>query len=325
MSFTFNFEEDDKISKEDIETGTKSSIDTNTIDYTRLLPPKKHTLEELLAFLPENISFNTVPIQFQEGVSYAAFLPKRELWDIRLQLMKHDYDEYQGELQLLNSEKDIFPYIYEGGYKTWECSYDLAQYVCKSSLKYRKILELGCGSALPSVALFIQTLYSENQTIKFTLQDYNISVLKFLTIPNFFLAWAIVKNLEFVSLKEITVTNTLKEKFLSDLSQQNITIECFSGGWCNEMNYLIQDRHDLILGSETIYSKQNIDPFINMLVYNIKNDQDSGALVAAKKVYFGLDTSVEDFIQKLKEHNLNYSVVYENINSGVIRVILSIK
>ncbi|CCJ29068.1 unnamed protein product [Pneumocystis jirovecii] len=297
MSFSFNFEKDDKISKDDVNTKARTSINANMIDYTRLLPPKKHTLEEMLTFLPENISFNTIPIEFEKEASCVTFLPKRELWDIRLQLMKHDYDEYQDELQLLNSNKDILPYIYEN--------------------KGR----LGCGSALPSVTLFIKTLYSKNQSIKFTLQDYNISVLKFSAIPNIFLAWAITKNQKFSSLKEINITDTLKERFLSDLSQQNITIECFSGGWCNEMNCLIQDTHDLVLGSETIYSKQNLDPFINMLVYNIKNRQDSEALVAAKKVYFGLDTSIEDFVQKLKEYHLNYSVVYENMNSGIIRFI----
>ncbi|KAG4306392.1 hypothetical protein PORY_000380, partial [Pneumocystis oryctolagi] len=325
MSFCFNFEKDDKILKEDINEDKPVCENVNMIDYTRFLPPKKHTLEELLMFLPENISFSTVPIELMKEVPCVTFLPKRELWDIRLQLMAHDYDEYQDELSLLNSNSDILPYIYEGGYKTWECSYDLARYLLNSPSKYNKILELGCGSALPSIALFVQTLLcSKNQAVKFTFQDYNASVLKFLTIPNLFLAWVITKNQEILSLKEVNVTNSLKKQFLSDLLHKNVTIECFSGGWCDEMNCLIQDTHDLILASETIYSKQNLDTFINMFVYSIKNNKGSKALVAAKKVYFGLDVSVEDFVQKLKEYHLTYSLVYENANSGVIRVILDI-
>lgn len=48
MSFSFNFEKDDKISKDDVNTKARTSINANMIDYTRLLPPKKHTLEEMV-------------------------------------------------------------------------------------------------------------------------------------------------------------------------------------------------------------------------------------------------------------------------------------
>ncbi|KAG4303705.1 hypothetical protein PCANB_000088 [Pneumocystis canis] len=325
MSLDFGFEKNDKTSKKDVKIDILNNKNTNVVNFTYFLAPKKHTLEELLVFLPENIEFNIITIESQEDLLNTILLPKRELWDIRLQLMTDDYDTSQDELSFLNGSKDIIPYIYEGGYKTWECSYDLTQYVCKSSLKYNKVLELGCGSALPSMALFIHTLiYSKNQAVKFTLQDYNLTVLKFLTIPNFFLAWAITKNQKIASLKEMNITDTLKKEFLSDLTQKNITIECFSGGWSHEMNQMIQDRHNLILASETIYSKQNLDTFINMLVYNIREYKDTKILIAAKKVYFGLDISMEDFVQKLKEYQLGYSVVYENMNTGVIRVIFDI-
>ncbi|EMR11671.1 hypothetical protein PNEG_00109 [Pneumocystis murina B123] len=287
------------------------------------LPPKRHTLEELIEFLPENISFDVLKVDFKEYSSYKTLLPKRAIWDIRLQLMAYDYDTSQSELLFLTGSSDIIPNVYEGGYKTWECSYDLVEYLSKTSLKYSK---LGCGSALPSVVLFIQTLlYSRNQAVNFTFQDYNISVLKFLTIPNLFLAWAIIKNQEIASMKEMNITNTIKEEFLSDLIEKKITINFISGGWCDKMNHLILDKHDLILASETIYSKQNLNTFINILAYNIENHKESKALIAAKKTYFGLDVSIEDFIRKLEEFHLNYSYVYESINTGIVRVILNIE
>ncbi|KTW29323.1 hypothetical protein T552_01278 [Pneumocystis carinii B80] len=290
------------------------------------LPPKRHTLEELIEFLPENISFDVVQVDFEGNFSYKALLPKRTVWDIELQLMAYDYDTSQSELLFLNGSSDIIPNVYEGGYKTWECSYDLMEYVRKTSLKYSKVLELGCGSSLPSVVLFIETLVnSREQAVNFTLQDYNVSVLKFLTIPNLFLAWAIVKNQEIASMKEMNITNTIKEEFLCDLRERKITINCISGGWCDKMNDLILDKHDLILASETIYSKQNLDTFINILAYNIGNYKEGKALIAAKKTYFGLDVSIEDFVQKLKDFNLNYSYVYESINTGIVRVILNIE
>ena len=55
-------------------------------------------------------------------------LPRRELFDIRAQLMAEDMT-FEGLSAVGLSTDDITPYIYEGGFKTWECSVDLARYL----------------------------------------------------------------------------------------------------------------------------------------------------------------------------------------------------
>ena len=52
-------------------------------------------------------------------------LPRRDLSDIRVQLMAEDEaanDETLNDIQV----SDIRTGVYEGGFKTWECSVDLA-------------------------------------------------------------------------------------------------------------------------------------------------------------------------------------------------------
>lgn len=55
-------------------------------------------------------------------------LPRRELFDIRAQLMAEDAGFERSSVMGLSAD-DIMPRIYEGGFKTWECSVDLARYL----------------------------------------------------------------------------------------------------------------------------------------------------------------------------------------------------
>ena len=51
-------------------------------------------------------------------------LAKRDLYDVRVQLLSEDPENDEVVVQLEKS--DIRSGIYEGGFKTWECSQDLA-------------------------------------------------------------------------------------------------------------------------------------------------------------------------------------------------------
>lgn len=55
-------------------------------------------------------------------------LPRRELFDIRAQIMAEDTSFERSSAVGLSTD-DIMPRIYEGGFKTWECSIDLARYL----------------------------------------------------------------------------------------------------------------------------------------------------------------------------------------------------
>lgn len=52
-------------------------------------------------------------------------IPRRELFDIRLQIMAEDGDDATAAVGLDSS--DIRTNVYEGGFKSWECSFDLAK------------------------------------------------------------------------------------------------------------------------------------------------------------------------------------------------------
>lgn len=60
---------------------------------------------------------------------------RRELFDIRTQLMAEDSSiEWANEFSSttiagLSTGDDLTPGVYEGGFKTWECAIDLAQYL----------------------------------------------------------------------------------------------------------------------------------------------------------------------------------------------------
>lgn len=75
-----------------------------------------------LATLPERISYSTVKVESPLG--RVVHLPRRELFDVRVQLLQEDTTNDQVIDQLDNS--DLKAGVYEGGFKTWECSVDLA-------------------------------------------------------------------------------------------------------------------------------------------------------------------------------------------------------
>ncbi len=63
---------------------------------------------------------------------------------------------------------------------------------------HRPPIQLGCGTALPSVALFRQAVAAASgrsrrgcRPLSMTLADYNPSVLYLVTLPNLVLAWAL--------------------------------------------------------------------------------------------------------------------------------------
>ena len=76
--------------------------------------------------MPSRICYGVVDIERQG--QHAVKLPRRELFDIRAQLMAEDTSFEKSSVMGLSAD-DIMPRIYEGGFKTWECSFDLARYL----------------------------------------------------------------------------------------------------------------------------------------------------------------------------------------------------
>ncbi|KAL8891738.1 MAG: hypothetical protein Q9215_001276 [Flavoplaca cf. flavocitrina] len=92
--------------------------------------PCLHTLDELLASLPYHIEYKTITIPSADHGEIT--LGRRELFDIRAQLMAEDTALDDSSAAGLSMD-DIKPNVYEGGFKTWECSVDLARYLATQS------------------------------------------------------------------------------------------------------------------------------------------------------------------------------------------------
>lgn len=76
-----------------------------------------------VATLPDRLSFSTIRIQSPLG--RVAYLPRRELFDVRAQLLQEDSKSSDDVIDQID-KTDLRTGIYEGGFKTWECSIDLA-------------------------------------------------------------------------------------------------------------------------------------------------------------------------------------------------------
>jgi hypothetical protein len=76
----------------------------------------------MLSVLPSKISYSTLIVNLDGGDEVR--IPRRELWDVRVQLMaEEDEEEQLGNL----GKDDVRTGIYEGGFKSWESSVDLVR------------------------------------------------------------------------------------------------------------------------------------------------------------------------------------------------------
>lgn len=254
------------------------------------------------------------------------------------------------------SDSDIRTNTYEGGLKTWECSIDLSKELSKLSpeelflSRTSRVLELGCGTAYPSCTVLMnflrQALSSspgneEGRSLHISLADYNLDVLRLVTLPNLLLS-TIHSTTPPESLSaarddsgapvshDLEITPEVKESFKSTLSKHQISISFFSGSWGQEMIQLIHERefpetdkeklYTMVLGSETIYSLESIPEFLRMLEYTL-GDKGKG-YVAAKEVYFGVGGSVKDFVAGVEGKNWTWRIVGEEMKgTGVGRVV----
>ncbi|ODH52516.1 hypothetical protein GX48_01296 [Paracoccidioides brasiliensis] len=168
-------------------------------------------LDEMLATLPSQISYSMLPIISQSSSLGCPGLtiPRREVFDIRAQLMAEDDVASNENAKLIFGleKEDIKPTVYEGGLKTWECAIDLAKLLAveemdsllsetaKEDAEDIQIIELGAGTAIPSLSILHHILSQPpplsppHRTIRFVFADYNAAVLRLVTVPNILLTW----------------------------------------------------------------------------------------------------------------------------------------
>lgn len=132
------------------------------------------------------------------------------------------------------------------------------------------------------------------------------------------------------------ITQELLDDFKKDLSKRGITVDFISGAWSPSFVDLVFSAigegkaRTLILASETIYSPASLGAFSETLVALLRRSTTvktkSRALVAAKKVYFGVGGGVDEFLGVLKgingERDVNQKLDVKS--EGVGRVVLEV-
>ncbi|KAL9611798.1 MAG: hypothetical protein Q9167_003566 [Letrouitia subvulpina] len=353
QSFTFGFDNGD------IEEGVDGSVsrDREVLGAKHVAPevlPRVHDIEDIVSreALRESsvltLAYLNVVLLPQSYKDEIIRLSRRELFDIRVQLMAEEElsDNEESTESLIGhiSTNDIQPNIYEGGFKTWECSMDLATYLAGRPRQVNdlliedcNIIELGAGTALPTLALFQRFLGStvSPQRRHLILADYNPSVLELATIPNFLLTWAShlkpcngVGDLEF--------DPTMLSAFSQSLRSKNIQIDAISGGWGPALLDLVHlslasssaPSGLLILASETIYSPASASSFATLLMELLTKSEEQGsrpiAYVAAKRTYFGVGGGVDEFLHVLRARGGKGEIVWETQGTGIARVIVEV-
>lgn len=330
MGFSFNFEaralSDDELVEQEVAQAVSNEPECRPAQVSApLQPPKVHSLESVLESLKD------VKITFDDYTTAGGnVVYRRQLFDVRHQLMCEDEDQHVGQdvdlKQILIKENDIDlkANVYEGGFKSWECSYDLIDYMAKSSILAEGttslFLDLGCGTALPCCFLFTEHTRRRVKNVTYILSDYNYDVLRLVTVPNLLIHWA--STLEPIILDKLTcvangpesnsdellITEQLIRAFLQDLNDRQCTIKLISGSWGPGFNKLVEhDKIDYMVSSETIYSPQTL-PLVAETISEVKA---ATTVVAAKNIYFGVGGSVAEFLQCLEKLHINAFQVHE--------------
>lgn len=331
MSFAFGFTEDslddESMKTTSMTTQKKPSLAelSSTIAPENL--PKIHTLDELLdTLIAVRITFDNYTTPGQN------IIYRRELFDVKHQVMCEDNPTNSSDV-LIDGDHDLKKNIYEGGFKSWECSYDVVDkmnsYVDSGYMeKFTQILDMGCGTALPTSFLIMKKFMKKStNNVCFTLADFNYDVLRLVTLPNILVHWAStlpVERLIELTFKDenpsndvLVVTPELITEFKEQLAATNTNLRFISGAWGSQFNTLVGDV-DFIITSETIYSLDTLPLLAEALVELAEKLQHAHVLVAAKDIYFGVGGSVVEFVRYLESIKREWMVITVEKVQGVL-------
>jgi len=129
---------------------------------------------------------------------------------------------------------------------------------------------VGCGTALPILYLLQRLLEAptpENSEVTtLHLQDYNLSVLQLVTLPNLVLATIPPSHFD-QEQDDLDISPEIIEIFKTRLQEHKIRFEFSYGPWEGLAARLQRDniQHDLILTAETIYREDSVTSLLDVL------------------------------------------------------------
>ena len=338
MSFSFGFGGDDIDNDDDVEHAV-DKVAKMQLAPENSYPPQALDFWTSLAELPSQISYNTIELHSKLAAEDRALhVFRRSLFDIRTQLMAEATAENDNDALLSGLDAgDLTGGTYEGGFKTWECSVDLAEYLISLQPQGNlHLIELGAGSAIPSSVLLQQSLSKSRNDHKyhFTLCDYNTDVLKLCTVPNVYLnaEHALARSFDLMTGEgDIDITARNVDVMASELRSRAVSISLVSGAWGEAFVDLVLssrppdlgDARVIILASETIYSPESLQAFNDTLAALLRSTPGSVAYVAAKKVYFGVGGGIGEFTNSITQRGALVNIV-DTTDDGVGRVIAEV-
>ncbi|CAA91342.1 protein-histidine N-methyltransferase [Caenorhabditis elegans] len=197
-------------------------------------------------------------------------------------------ERYKKELENMETS-DITVHKYEGGFKIWECTVDLCDYIEENQTLFagKSVLELGCGAALPSI---LTAVHGAKEVFA---QDFNASVIEFFTLPNF------------------------------EENPHSAVVQGEAMGWEEVPNRLSGRKFDFILSSETIYNEDDYQALHDAVAATIKDD--GVAWFAAKFFYFGVGGSVPAFCEFINQRGILQASEAKVIAASVPRRIVEIR
>lgn len=296
FKFKFNFlatEEDDQPHiEEDVSTNDSSAV----LAYKLSVDPSRPLYSAIIDAKDDNSAINHVELYSGVSIHHVPFQYVKRLVKEQSVAINDDFARLVAMTE--GCSTDLVPGQYEGGFKVWECTYDLLEFLDRGAnrlpeLSDCKVLDLGCGAGL----LGVYALTRNASQVDF--HDFNHEVLSYLTIPNV---------------------------LLNDRHLMNQKHGFYCGDWSDFGSVLEQEcgvrQYDVILTSETIYSlesqKKLLELFISVL------SPEGVAYVAAKIHYFGVGGSVSLFIQLVEESKVFNCETVNEIKSGLPRIIIKL-
>lgn len=158
-------------------------------------------------------------------------------------------------------------------------------------------------------------------------------MLQLVTLPNLILTWAqVTRKGSWEAEGELDIDAELIQNFLASLNAYSVKLSFFSGAWSPEFVSLVITTMGsgvaplTIIGAETIYSPAALKSFADTLASLLKMmpGDVKTSLIAAKKVYFGVGGSIEDFCNAVRAESLDVEQIREE-SDGVRRAIVEVK